>query len=92
MEKKKQKVYIVGIAPTFTSWGIFPIYRACFTNLLLILGIKFLNFEDKISFSYQGLIFREIRDLETGKSVDKYIYIYIYFFFFAYFPFSYAYP
>ena len=59
---------------TFTSWGIFLIYKAQFTNLLLILGIKSLNFRDKISFSYHGLIFREIRDLETGKFVDKYLF------------------
>ena len=30
-----------------TSWEIFPIYRAWFANLLVILGIKSLNFEDK---------------------------------------------
>ena len=34
---------------TLTSWEIFPIYRAWFVNLPLILGIKSLNFRDKIS-------------------------------------------
>ena len=58
-----------------TTWEILPIYRAWFTNLLLILSIKSLNFRDKTSSSpYQGLIFREIKDLETGKFVDKYIF------------------
>ena len=35
----------------FTTWEIFPIYKAWFMNLLLIVGIKFLNFRDKISSS-----------------------------------------
>ena len=64
MEKKKQKVHIVGIALTFTSWGI----------LLGAVHKYLLNFRDKISFFYQELIFREIRDLEIGKSTDKYLF------------------
>ena len=32
-----------------TSWEIFSIYRAWFTNLPLILGIRSLNFRNKIS-------------------------------------------
>ena len=52
---------------SLTSWGIFPIYRAWFSNLCLILGIKYV-------FPYQGLTFREIRDLETRSSVDKYLF------------------
>ena len=60
----------------FTTWEIFPIYRAWFTNLILILGIKSL-------IPYQRLIFREIRGLETRKSTDKYI-----FFFFSAFMYS----
>ena len=51
----------------FTSWVIFPIYRALFPNLRLILGIKYV-------FPYQGLSFQEIRDLETGSSTDKYLF------------------
>ena len=35
----------------FTTWEIFPIYRARFMNLLLIVGIKSLNVMDKISYS-----------------------------------------
>ena len=69
-----QIIHTFGINLTFTSWGIFPIYKAWFTNLPLILGIESLNFRDKISFSYMGLIFRGIRDLETEKSVDKYLF------------------
>ena len=62
-----------------TTWEILPIYRAWFTNLLLILSIKSLNFRDKTSSSpYQGLIFREIKDLETTKFVDKYIFLRIF--------------
>ena len=45
-----------------------------FTNPPLILGIKSLDFRDKIFFSYQRLIYREIRDLETEKSDDKYFF------------------
>ena len=51
----------------FTTWEVLPIYRAWFTNLLLILGIKSL-------IPYQGLLFREIRDLETGKFADKHLF------------------
>ena len=65
MEKEKKIVHTVGIS--LTSWGIFPIYRGRFKNLPLILGIKSL-------FPYQGLIFREIRDLGTGSSIDKYLF------------------
>ena len=32
-----------------TSWEIFPIYRAWFANIPVILGIKSLDFGDKIS-------------------------------------------
>ena len=53
---------------TFTLWGIFLIYKARFTNLLLILGIK------SHFFPHQGLIFQEIKDLEMGKSADKYLF------------------
>ena len=39
----------------FTTWEIFPIYRAWFTNLLLSLEKKSLNFRDKI-FSFLSRI------------------------------------
>ena len=70
MEKKKQRVHTVEIVFFFfffTSWGIFPIYRAWFPNLLLILGIKYV-------FPYQALSILEIRDLETRSSAYKYLF------------------
>ena len=46
-EEKEESFCTVSNA--LTSWEIFPIYRAWFVNLSLILGIKYLNFRDKIS-------------------------------------------
>ena len=65
MEKKKKRIFSLFESPTL--WEIFLIYRAWFANLPLILGIKSL-------IPYQGLTFREIRDLKTGESVDKYLF------------------
>ena len=54
--------------------GDLPIYKAWFANLPLILGIKNILILGIIYvLPYQGLIFREIRDLEIGKSADKYL-------------------
>ena len=52
---------------SLTFWEIFLIYRVWFANLYLILGIKSL-------LPYQGLIFRETKDLEIGISADKYLF------------------
>ena len=46
MKKMKQRVHIVHNC--LASREISPIYRAWFVNLPLILGIKSLNFRDKI--------------------------------------------
>ena len=68
-----------GIAYHFIV-GVLLIYRKRFTNPfssffeknLLFLGTKSIFPYQRLILPYQGLIFREIRDLETRKFMDKY--------------------
>ena len=56
---------------SITSGEIFMIYRVWFVNLPLILGIKSLNFKDKIFSSLSRINLQINKDLETGKLADK---------------------
>ena len=64
---------------TFSLWGILPIYRKWFTNPshffsgknIILFGTRSLIPYRRLIFPYQGLIFRELRDLETRKFMDK---------------------
>ena len=66
-----------------SSWGVFPIYRVLFPNLRsyfrnkicfsLLRIILLRNKELNMFFLNKELSFWEIRDLETRKSVDKYL-------------------
>ena len=66
---------------TFSSWGILSIYKGWFTNAspfffgknLLLFGTKSLIPYQRLILPYQRLIFREVRDLETRKFMDKYL-------------------
>ena len=65
---------------TFSSWGILRVYRKWFTKPSpffsgknLLFGTKSLLPYQRLILPYQRLIFREVRDLETRKFVDKYI-------------------
>ena len=55
--------------------GDLPDLQGSVRKSLLNYRDKPLNYRKKKKlFPYQGLIFREIRDLETGKSIDKYLF------------------
>ena len=70
----------------FTSWEIFPIYRAWLVNLPLILGTKSLNFRDKISSFILKI------NLSRNKGFGNKRNPLINFFFLAYFLLSWTYP
>ena len=76
MERKKKKVGTVGIAYIFLVGSLFVLFSSLsliLGNNFMILAIKSICPYQRLIRPYQGLIFREVRDLEIEKSVDKYI-------------------
>ena len=81
MGKKRKGISAVGVAylPIVGNLSIsYPKFSLIFwkDNLMIKSLIKdlSLSLRDKSLLPYQGFIFREVRDLETRKSVDKYIF------------------
>ena len=73
MEKKKLRV-LGKMFKSITSWEISPIYKAWFANLPLILGIKSLNFRDKICSSLSRIDIPKTKGFGNWDPADKYLF------------------